>query len=247
MSRISARVLSNSHKPGIGLRSRDVEWDDYKQYFWTHSDPESPFAGVSTTKNMLARPNHYIRLAAHEHGALRRIDAINNVKAFTQEAPLHVMFRVFIVMRGYPLGEILRQLGGGPPDPLQNVDLNQVQFRALAQPNYTRWQAVQRALLHLNGLAFRLAASEDDPLGYLTDQDAWRFFLLHHTEFASPDVEKRLKDATKEVEKSISRVDIAPELPSTFRVCHPSGEMPGAPSANDRRMESLEGDCPGRR
>ena len=149
---------------------------------------------------MLARPNHYIRLAAHEHGALRRIDAINNVKAFTQEAPLHVMFRVFIVMRGYPLGEILRQLGGGPPDPLQNVDLNQVQFRALAQPNYTRWQAVQRALLHLNRLAFRLAASEDDPLGYLTDQDAWRFFLLHHTEFASPDVEKRLKDATKEVE-----------------------------------------------
>lgn len=28
-SLVSARVLSNTHKPGIGLRRRDVEWDDY--------------------------------------------------------------------------------------------------------------------------------------------------------------------------------------------------------------------------
>lgn len=173
---------------------------------------------------MLARPTHYIRLAAHERGALRRIDAVNDVNIFSREAPLHLMYRVFIVMRGYSLGEILCQLGGGPLDPLQNVDLNQVQFRALAQPNYTRWQAVQRALLHLNRLAFRLATNEHDPLGKLTEQDAWRFFLLHHEEFASVDAHERLKQATALVEKN-SGADIARELPPESLLCGASAAM----------------------
>src|SRR5262249_15834025 len=70
----SARLLSTAHLPGIGLRGRDVEWDDYETFYWDEQSAAKPFAGISTTKSMLARATHFIRLAPHERGSLRRID-----------------------------------------------------------------------------------------------------------------------------------------------------------------------------
>jgi hypothetical protein len=103
----------------------------------------------------------YIRLSAKEEGVLRRIDAVSDFNALTQSRGLVVMYRVFAVARGYPLGEILRQLGGGPPDPSVNLEQGRLQFQGLAQPDYHRWRTVQQALFNLNRLAFRLAIYAD--------------------------------------------------------------------------------------
>jgi hypothetical protein len=186
-SLVSSRVLSSKFKQGIGLRSRDVEWSDYEAFFWDHPDSSQEralFAGISTTKNMVGSADHLIRLAAKEQATLRRIDAVNSVEMLKRRSPIYLMYRVFLVARGYPLGEILRQLGGGLPDPTQTVNIEQLNFRALAQPNTERWRKVQEAILNINRLAFRLATGERDPLGLITEPDAWRFFLLHHEDFA---------------------------------------------------------------
>jgi hypothetical protein len=126
---------------------------------------------------------------------MRRIDAVVGMDTLREVKTIHVMYRVFAVARGYALGEILRQLGGGPPDPATNVRQELLQFQRLAQPNFRRWSAVQKALINLNRFAFRLALfaidrpaeSEElhaeDPLGALVTPDAWRLFLLHHWEF----------------------------------------------------------------
>src|SRR5262249_5202220 len=145
----SARLLSTAHLPGIGLRGRDVEWDDYETFYWDEQSAAKPFAGISTTKSMLARATHFIRLAPHERGSLRRIDGINNHQAFQTAAPLYLMYRIFLVVRGYPLGEIMQQLGGERPDPAANAKLEQIQFESIAQPKYTQWRQVQEALLNL--------------------------------------------------------------------------------------------------
>ena len=123
-----------------------------------------------------------------------------------------VRYRVFVMARGYPLGEILRQIGGGPPDPSVNVEQGRLQFQTLATPDYRRWQTLQQALINLNRFVFRLAIYDPsspeesgDPLGILTDADAWRIFLLHHWEFVdeqatAPEVYQRkvvLKNKTK--------------------------------------------------
>lgn len=127
------------------------------------------------------------------------------------------MYKVFMVARGYPLGEILRQLGGGPPEPATNVRRELLQFQTLAQPNYRRWQLVQQAMINLNRLVVRIATYEEpppapaapaqtaptaaeaaaatamrleriaDPLGLITEPDAWRIFLLHHWELIDND------------------------------------------------------------
>jgi hypothetical protein len=186
-SLVSSRILSSKFKQGIGLRSRDVEWSDYEAFFWDHPDNQQEralFAGISTTKNMVGSADHLIRLAAKEQATLRRIDGVNSIQTLRKRSPVYLMYRVFLVARGYPLGEILRQLGGGLPDPTQTVNIEQLNFRALAQPNTERWRKVQEAILNINRLAFRLATGERDPLGLITEPDAWRFFLLHHEDFA---------------------------------------------------------------
>lgn len=203
-SLVSARVLSNGHTSGVGLRGRDVEWEDYQTYYWAEASASAPFAGISTTKNMLARPTHYIRLFPHEQASLRRIDAVNHTPAFTTGGPYYLMYRAFLVIRGYPLGEIMRQLGGESPDPVKNANLDKVQFESIAQPTYWRWRQVQEALLNLNRTAFRIATGQTgaldmDPLGELTEQDAWRFFLLFHKDFANDSVGARIAQATERV------------------------------------------------
>ena len=198
-SLVSSRVLSSTQKPGIGKRSRDVEWSDYKKFFWNESTTQDIFAGTSTTKNMVADIGHFVRLSSNEESTLRRIDGINNPPTLSAQSPITVMYRVFVVARGYPLGEILRQLGGGPPDPLQNVNKNQLQFRTIAQPTYARWRSVQQALLNLNRVSFRIATGESDPLGRLIEPDAWRFFLLSHEDFTDPATMQALKDSASKV------------------------------------------------
>ena len=89
--------------------------------------------------------------------------------------------------RGYALGEILRQLGGNPPDPLRTAPPNRVQFQSLAQPNFYRWFYVQKALFVINRFVFRLATGDPDPLGNFSTPDAWRLFLMHHWDFIDDD------------------------------------------------------------
>lgn len=181
----ASRIMSSKYKVGMGLRNRDVEWEDHEPHFW-NGDPAGLFTGTSTTRTMVSSGDEFLRLAAKEYGTLRRIDAVNNKPLLIKRQPIYMLYRVFLVARGYPLGEILRQLGGGPPDPLQNVDKLQLEFRTLAQPNYGRWQAVQQALLNLSRLAFKVGSDEEDALGLLATPDGWRFFLLHHQDFIGP-------------------------------------------------------------
>jgi hypothetical protein len=112
---------------------------------------------------------------------MRRLDAIHDHTALARLQTVNLMYRVFAVARGYSLGEILRQLGGGPPDPAVNARRELLQIQRLAQPNYRRWLAVQQALINLNRFAFRLAIfdpehpeTSQDPLGVLVDPNAWR-------------------------------------------------------------------------
>ena len=226
-SLVSSRVLDSAHKPGIGLRSRDVEWSDYQTFVWNASTAHDMFAGTSTTKNMIATADHFVRLSSKEKGTLRRIDGVNNPTTLQERSPVTIMYRVFIVARGYPLGEILRQLGGGPPEPLRNVNKNQLQFRTLAQATYTRWNAIQQALINLNRLSFRIAAEEEDPLGRLAEPDAWRFFLLSHEQFSDNVIVKALESVTTKIK------EVFPDfiLPDDFR-SHP-------------RFPQLKEDCVG--
>ncbi len=207
---VSARVLSAAHKPGIGTRSRDVEWKDYQALYWSDTEPGQVFSGISTTKHLVTGAQHFIRLAAKESTTMRRIDAVNNVCALREQGGrVDVMYKIFMVARGYPLGEILRQLGGGPPEPALNVRQELLRFQTLAQPDYHRWQMVQLALINLNRFVFRLAiydphdldnhdepGDSPDPLGLFTEADAWRMFLLHHWEFVDdvPDAAPESKE-----------------------------------------------------
>lgn len=132
------------------------------------------------------------------------------MRARKQQASLNILYRVFLVIRSYPLGEILRHLGKGPPDPLLNVNQQPLQFQTLAQPDCRRWRSVQHALLNLNRLAFRVATGVEDPLGRLREQDAWRFFLLHHPEFVTRDILERLRAATALLEAHFPRRVLPP-------------------------------------
>lgn len=150
----SARTLTYEQwENGIGARSRDVEWSDYHTSYWNRKDiSHNVFAGLSTTKSLVNATDNFTRLAAKEYGAMRRLDAVVGMRALHEAQAIHVMYRVFAVARGYSLGEILRQLGGGPPDPATNVRQELLQFQRLAQPNYRRWSALQKALINLNRL-----------------------------------------------------------------------------------------------
>ncbi len=187
---VTGRLLSAEEKPGIGARSRDVEWNDFQTLYWNSPRLDTLFVGISTTKNTIAKADDFNRLAAKENGVLRRLDAVENIDALLQREDVLMRHRVFVVARGYPLGEILRQLGGGPPDPSVNVQQGSLQFQTLAEPNYLRWQTVQQALINLNRFVFRIAIynpadpeESGDPLGFLTEPDAWRIFLLYHWDF----------------------------------------------------------------
>jgi hypothetical protein len=215
----SSRLLTyDEWLRGIGARSRDVEWGDYHCSYWNEENiSEKIFAGTSTTKHLINTANNFTRLAARELGAMRRIDAVYNVQMLRQVGTINVMYRLFMVARGYSLGEILRQLGGGPPDPALNVAQELLQFQLLAQPNYRRWNIVQQALINLNRFAFRLAIFDPahplesaDPLGVIAEPDAWRIFLLHHWEFVDD-----MDDASP------------PDLPHELVVTHklPRGKM----------------------
>lgn len=187
---VAGRVLSAEYKPGLGTRSRDVEWRDFQPLYWNDPQDDQLFTGLSTTKNAITTPRDFMRLASRERGVLRRIDAVNNVRALVAREDVLIRHRVFVVARGYPLGEILRQLGGGPPDPTVNVEQGNLQFQTLATPLYHRWQTVQEAILNINRFVFRIAIYDPsepeisgDPLGLIAEPDAWRIFLLYHWEF----------------------------------------------------------------
>jgi hypothetical protein len=188
----ASRIMSSKYRFGIGLHNRDVEWEDHQPYFWNQPPDRDArgkpqmalFTGISTTRTMVADDDEYMRLAPHEHGTLRRIDAINNTFQLVNRAPIYMMYRVFLVARGYPLGEILRQLGAKPPLLLQTVKPELLNFQTIAQPVYARWRSVQEALLNLSKMVFKVATEEDDALGkWLANPDGFRFFLLRHKEF----------------------------------------------------------------
>jgi hypothetical protein len=127
------------------------------------------------------------RLSVGEDMDLLRVDAVNHINAFRSLESQTLIYRVFLVARGYSLGEILRQLGGRPPDPVRTVRPELLQFQSLAQPTYSRWFYLQKAMFIINRFVFRLATDDPDPLGKLSTPDAWRLFLLHHWDFIDED------------------------------------------------------------
>lgn len=60
------------------------------------------------------------------------------------------------------------------------------------------WADLQRAMLNVNAPAFRAAAGERDPLGYVATQDGWRLFLHHHAELADPQLPRLRSAADRE-------------------------------------------------
>jgi hypothetical protein len=187
----ASRIMSSKYRFGIGLHTRDVEWEDHQPYFWNQgvekdeqgNERRPLFTGNSTTRTMVSADDDFMRLAPHEHGTLQRIDAVNDTVQLVNRAPIYMLYRVFLVARGYPLGEILRQLGAVPPVLLDSVRDELLNFQAVAQPVYATWRAVQEALLNLSRMAFKVASEEDDALGHLANPDAFRFFLLRHKDF----------------------------------------------------------------
>jgi hypothetical protein len=192
----ASRIMSSHYRSGMGLHNRDVEWEDHQPFFWNQAaatrkagiekdgEGETPlFTGISTTRTMVAAGDEFTRLAPHEIGTLRRIDGVNDPIQLVSRAPVYMLYRVFLVARGYPLGEILRQQGAVPPELLQSVNRQLLNFQTVAQPNYASWSKVQEALLNLSRMAFKVASGEQDALGKLAYPDAFRFFLLRHKEF----------------------------------------------------------------
>ncbi len=221
---VTGRILSAEEKPGIGARSRDVEWSDFQTLYWNSPRSDTLFVGISTTKNTIAKADDFNRLAAKENGVLRRLDAVENIDALLQREDVLMRHRVFVVARGYPLGEILRQLGGGPPDPSVNVQQGSLQFQTLAEPNYLRWQTVQQALINLNRFVFRMAIYDPanpeesgDPLGFLTEPDAWRIFLLYHWDF----------------------VDAASTAPASYQAAMPEAQRAHPHSQNGPQLQNF--------
>jgi hypothetical protein len=199
---VSARVLTGLGVLGEGTSSRDLGWEDYQQFPWNYPvspkgelkmgdinplEPDSLLRGFSTTRLLTISPDQFPRLAVQENLELLRIEAVRNNSPQPRSETAYLVHRIFIIARGYTLGEILRQLGGRPRDPLRSVHRELLQFQPLAQPNYFRWSQVQKALFNINRFAFRLATGEADPLGLLASPDAWRLFLLHHWDFIDAD------------------------------------------------------------
>ncbi|WIG61283.1 MAG: hypothetical protein OJF49_004031 [Ktedonobacterales bacterium] len=60
------------------------------------------------------------------------------------------------------------------------------------------WAALQRALLNVNAPAFRTAAAEEDPLGYVSSADGWRLFLHHNAALADPKLSQLRREADRE-------------------------------------------------
>lgn len=212
----SSRLLSSKINDGIGTRSRDVEWNDYDASFWNNPNTNAIFAGISTTRTLVSSADEFMRLATREQGHVRRIDRINN-KARIDNSSLQMMYQVFTVARGYPLGEILHQL-----DQENNRRKGASYFHNLAQPNYERWKAVQQALHNINRFVFRMATEESDPLGTLTTPDAWRIFLLHHWDFIDqPSQILTFEEVTEEVrQRFYPNLALPPDFPDdpNFRV-----------------------------
>jgi hypothetical protein len=179
---VSARALTSPEQI-ISTRSRDVGWADYQAYPWNYPEAGEPFCGISTTRYLTVSADQFPRLAVKEDIELLRIEAVKNIAALQDAGSRYFMFRIFLVARGYTLGEISRQLGGKPPDPLRTVRSELLQFQPLAQPDYFSWSQVQKALFNINRFVFRLATDDPDPLGRLCSPNAWRLFLLHHWDF----------------------------------------------------------------
>lgn len=151
------RMLDAGFRPGIGTHGRNVEWDDHRPFYWNDRDSTGLFAGLSTTKSMMSSADQYLRLAPGAKGVLRRKDALRPGQSMNANRAISLKYQGFVVARGYPLGEIWRQLGGRPPDLIESLDLARLQFRAIARPDLHRWRCVQEALFNLNRVVFRLA------------------------------------------------------------------------------------------
>jgi len=79
-----------------------------------------------------------------------------------------------------------------------------------------RWRKVQEAILNVNRLAFRLATGERDPLGLITEPDAWRFFLLHHEDFVDSVILPNTVTLGKTMQEIWSRFYPESRLPPGF-------------------------------
>jgi hypothetical protein len=121
---------------------------------------------------------------------------VTDLERFYRQGHVNLIYKLFTVTLGYPLAEISRQIGAGPTGPTTPAETARRYTQEFGRPNYRRWARVQRALFLINRFSFRLALQgretaegqpgkyySDDPLGRLTEANAWRCFLLHHWDF----------------------------------------------------------------
>jgi hypothetical protein len=209
----AGRELSNmgTRIHSMGAAGREVRWEDLPHFYWdegfgsgAESDETSPvlraegflFRGISTTKNLPYSRYQLIRLDPGESEVLNRIDFVTDLHEFVQRAGINLVYKLFVVALGYPLGDIARQLGLSPLGPDTPAGARPLYLQELARPDFHRWARVQRALFLINRFTFRMALegleleagapgcySSYDPLGRLCEPVAFRCFLLHHWDF----------------------------------------------------------------
>lgn len=210
----STRLVSSSYRPGAGLRGTGVHWSSNVPLYWNEPDPEALYNGISTTRNLRISADILCRLSPRETNVLHRIDLVNNPSKLKGE--MYLKNRVFLAARGYPFGEILRQV---------KYESYPLEWRTVGLPNYVRWQEINLALENLDSMAFRIATAESDPLGLLATPDAWRFFLLHHHDFLETAPTQYGSITMAEVEKTFwHRFYPSRLLPRNFGIDHDYAE-----------------------
>jgi hypothetical protein len=201
---VAGREVSNRSVHGLGLQGGELSWDALVPYYWNDShepshlelgnsmqlDGTAPgpteatdpplFQGISTTGSLFRARSNLIRLDPGECDDLFRMDRLTNVEQLVEADRIHLLYKVFVVVVGYPL----HLLEGA------NTSSELTQLQALVLRQHTRrWRSIQYTLNNLNRFPFRLAlegASDpfaSDPLGRLTTPTRWRCFLLHHWDF----------------------------------------------------------------
>lgn len=155
------------------------------------------FKGLSTTRNLPYSRYQLIRLDPGETETLNRIDFVTNLPELAERGHVNLVYKIFTVTLGYPLADIARQIDVSPVGPDTSASALALRAQELARPSYHRWARIQRALFLVNRFTFRLALEgreleEDgqvgtyyshDPLGRLSEPNAFRCFLLHHWDF----------------------------------------------------------------
>jgi hypothetical protein len=124
---VAGREVSNRLVGGLGLQGGELGWDTLVPYYWNDSDepsrlalrvnPQSVeiaadhpttttpplFRGLSTTGSLFRARSNLIRLDPGERDDLFRLDRLTNVKQLVDVGRIHLLYKVFLVVVGYPL------------------------------------------------------------------------------------------------------------------------------------------------